>query len=123
MRGSSVIVCITEGIPPLDTASALYTVRQQGRCYGPEHTRDNISWMRSAKLGSCRVIFTCPGPVGVISRSGTLTYEVVDQLTKNGLGQSTCLGLGGDPVVGLELHRRVEDVSGRPGDRSRGPDR
>ena len=44
-----------------------------------------------------------PGPVGVISRSGTLTYEVVDQLTKSGVGQSTCLGLGGDPVVGLSF--------------------
>ena len=64
-----------------------------------------------------------PGPVGVVSRSGTLTYEVVDQLTKNGVGQSTCLGLGGDPVVGTQLHRCAQDVSGRPGDRGGGPHR
>lgn len=101
--GIRVIVCITEGIPPLDTASALHTVRQEGRILIGPNTPGVISPPDSCKVGIMPGYIHKPGPVGVISRSGTLTYEVVDQLTKNGLGQSTCLGLGGDPVVGLSF--------------------
>lgn len=101
--GIRVIVCITEGIPPLDTASALHTVRLEGRTLIGPNTPGIISPPESCKVGIMPGYIHKPGPVGVISRSGTLTYEVVDQLTKNGLGQSTCLGLGGDPVVGLSF--------------------
>lgn len=101
--GIKVIVCITEGIPPLDTASALQMVRQAGaKLIGP-NTPGIISPPEKCKVGIMPGYIHMPGPVGVISRSGTLTYEVVDQLTKNGVGQSTCLGLGGDPVVGLSF--------------------
>jgi succinyl-CoA synthetase alpha subunit len=101
--GIKVIVCITEGIPPLDTASALYSVKSNG-CYliGP-NTPGIISPPDKCKVGIMPGYIHKPGSVGVISRSGTLTYEVVDQLTKSGVGQSTCLGLGGDPVVGLSF--------------------
>lgn len=101
--GIQVIVCITEGIPPLDTASALYTVRNEGRYLVGPNTPGVISPGEQCKVGIMPGYIHKPGPVGVISRSGTLTYEVVDQLTRNGVGQSTCLGLGGDPVVGLSF--------------------
>jgi succinyl-CoA synthetase alpha subunit len=101
--GISTIVCITEGIPPLDTASALFSVRQENRILIGPNTPGVISPTEKCKVGIMPGYIHAPGPVGVISRSGTLTYEVVDQLTKNGLGQSTCIGLGGDPVVGLSF--------------------
>lgn len=101
--GIRLIVCITEGIPPLDTAAALYMVNQAaGRLIGP-NTPGIISPAERCKVGIMPGYIHMPGPVGVISRSGTLTYEVVDQLTKNGVGQSTCMGLGGDPVVGTSF--------------------
>jgi succinyl-CoA synthetase alpha subunit len=101
--GIKVIVCITEGIPPIDTAQALHFVRQSGcRLIGP-NTPGIISPGEKCKVGIMPGYIHKPGTVGVISRSGTLTYEVVDQLTKAGVGQSTCLGLGGDPVVGTSF--------------------
>jgi succinyl-CoA synthetase alpha subunit len=101
--GIGVIVCITEGIPPLDTASALYSVRAAGAVLVGPNTPGLISPPEQCKVGIMPGYIHKGGPVGVISRSGTLTYEVVDQLTKAGLGQSTCIGLGGDPVVGLSF--------------------
>ncbi|MGA8830233.1 MAG: succinate--CoA ligase subunit alpha [Desulfomonilaceae bacterium] len=101
--GIKVIVCITEGIPPLDTASALYTVKQNDSVLIGPNTPGIISPTEKCKVGIMPGYIHTAGPVGVISRSGTLTYEVVDQLTKAGMGQSTCLGLGGDPVVGLSF--------------------
>jgi succinyl-CoA synthetase alpha subunit len=101
--GIDVIVCITEGIPPLDTASALYTVKEKGKVLIGPNTPGIICPTEKCKVGIMPGYIHSPGPVGVISRSGTLTYEVVDQLTKAGMGQSTCLGLGGDPVVGLSF--------------------
>jgi succinyl-CoA synthetase alpha subunit len=101
--GIEVIVCITEGIPPLDTSSALHTVREEGRCLIGPNTPGVISPPERCKVGIMPGYIHKPGPVGVISRSGTLTYEVVDQLTKADVGQSTCIGLGGDPVVGMSF--------------------
>lgn len=113
--GVRVIVCITEGIPVQDAMKATAAVRQKGvRLIGP-----NCPGLITA--GQCKIgilpgnIFT-PGPVGLISRSGTLTYEIVDLLTKAGLGQSTCVGIGGDPVLGstfvdlLPLFEEDEDT-------------
>jgi succinyl-CoA synthetase alpha subunit len=101
--GIELIVCITEGIPPMDTASALRTVRFSNRRLIGPNTPGIIAPPHGCKVGIMPGYIHMPGPVGVISRSGTLTYEVVDQLTKNGMGQSTCLGLGGDPVVGTSF--------------------
>jgi succinyl-CoA synthetase alpha subunit len=101
--GIDVIVCVTEGIPPLDTAAALHVVKAQGKVVIGPNTPGIISPPERCKVGIMPGYIHKPGPVGVISRSGTLTYEVVDQLTKAGLGQSSCLGLGGDPVVGLSF--------------------
>lgn len=100
--GLGVVVCITEGIPTNEMVVASNYARSKGVILiGP-----NCPGIVSP--GKCKVgimpghIFT-PGPVGVISRSGTLTYEVVDNLTRAGLGQSTCIGIGGDPVVGTNF--------------------
>jgi succinyl-CoA synthetase alpha subunit len=101
--GIEVIVCITEGIPPLDTAAVLYTAKAEGRCVIGPNTPGVISPPDACKVGIMPGYIHKPGSIGVVSRSGTLTYEIVDQLTKVGLGQSTCIGLGGDPVVGLSF--------------------
>ncbi len=101
--GIKVIVVITEGIPPLDTASVLHAVREFGSTMIGPNTPGIISAPESCKVGIMPGYIHTPGSVGVISRSGTLTYEVVDQLSKAGVGQSTCIGLGGDPVVGLSF--------------------
>lgn len=97
--GIEVIVNITEGIPVADALKQYsYVTRYGATMIGP-----NCPGIVTA--GQCKVgimparIFT-PGPVGLISRSGTLTYEVVDSLTRAGLGQTTCIGVGGDPVIG-----------------------
>jgi succinyl-CoA synthetase alpha subunit len=97
--GISLIVCITEGIPVIDMTRAMIVVREHGaRLIGP-----NCPGMCTPGHGKIGIIpyqiFT-PGPVGFISRSGTLTYEVVALLTEAGIGQSTCIGIGGDPIIG-----------------------
>jgi len=97
--GISLIVCITEGIPVIDMTRAMLVVREHGaRLIGP-----NCPGMCTPGQGKIGIIpyqiFT-PGPVGFISRSGTLTYEVVFLLTEAGIGQSTCIGIGGDPIIG-----------------------
>jgi len=97
--GIKLIVCITEGIPVIDMTRAMLVVHAQGaRLIGP-----NCPGMCTPGHGKIGIIpyqiFT-PGPIGFISRSGTLTYEVVALLTEAGLGQSTCIGIGGDPIIG-----------------------
>jgi succinyl-CoA synthetase alpha subunit len=97
--GIKLIVCITEGIPVIDMTRAMLVVHEQGaRLIGP-----NCPGMCTPGHGKIGIIpyqiFT-PGPIGFISRSGTLTYEVVAILTEAGLGQSTCIGIGGDPIIG-----------------------
>jgi succinyl-CoA synthetase alpha subunit len=97
--GIRLIVCITEGIPVLDMARVLPFVRERGaRLLGPNCP--GLITPGSAKVGIIPAQICAPGRVGLVSRSGTLTYEVVNQLTRNGIGQSTCIGIGGDPLIG-----------------------
>jgi succinyl-CoA synthetase alpha subunit len=100
--GIETVVCLTEGIPTLDMiAVRQYMKGKDVRLVGP-NTPGVIS-PGSCKIGVMAGYIHLPGRVGVASRSGTLTYEVVDQLTKKGIGQSTCVGIGGDPVIGLSF--------------------
>ena len=97
--GIEVIICITEGIPVRDMIIARQIVESRGsRLIGPNCP--GVITPDEAKVGIMPGMIFTPGPVGLISRSGTLTYEAVDQLTKAGLGQSTAIGIGGDPVIG-----------------------
>lgn len=101
--GISLIICITEGVPPLDTLPVLYYLRgKKARLIGP-NCPGVISPQHRCRIGIMPSEIHMPGPVGVVSRSGTLTYEAVHQLTQVGLGQSTCLGIGGDPMVGTSF--------------------
>ena len=100
--GIEVVICITEGIPVSDMVPTYHYARSQGaRLIGPNCP--GVITPGQAKVGIMPAKIFEEGPVGVISRSGTLTYETVDQLTRQGLGQSTAVGIGGDPVVGTRF--------------------
>ena len=100
--GVKFIVAITEGIPVLDMTVVYPFVQERGvRLLGP-----NCPGLLSpgkSKVGILPGQIATPGPVGVVSRSGTLTYEIVYQLTTNGIGQTTCVGIGGDPIIGTNF--------------------
>lgn len=105
--GIEVVVCCTEGIPTQDMIAVKEYMRGVNtRLIGPNSP--GIISPGKCKIGVMAGYIHKPGEVGIVSRSGTLTYEVVEQLTKLGIGQSTCVGIGGDPIIGLNFVNILE---------------
>ena len=112
--GLSLVVLITEGIPPLDMLKIKHKLKHsKTRLIGPNCP--GIISPDIGKMGIMPVEIYKPGKCGVISRSGTLTYEVAAQLTNAGIGQSTCMGIGGDPIIGTTHRDALELFNNDPG--------
>lgn len=111
--GIKVIICITEGIPVQDMVKAKAFIENYDcRLIGPNCP--GVMTPGEAKCGIMPGFIHSPGRIGIVSRSGTLTYEAVDQVTKAGMGQSTCIGIGGDPIIGTTTKDAVELLMNDP---------
>jgi succinyl-CoA synthetase alpha subunit len=111
--GVPLVICITEGIPALDMLRVHHVLRSQGvRLIGPNCP--GATTVGGAKVGIIPGDIHRPGPVGLVSRSGTLTYEVVQAMTDAGVGQTTCVGIGGDPIVGTTFIDVLEMFNADP---------
>src|SRR5688572_28126118 len=111
--GLPLAVCITEGIPTIDMMKALTVVRARGmRLIGPNCP--GLITAGQAKAGIIPGHICQPGRVGIVSKSGTLTYEAIHQLTRLGLGQTTCIGIGGDPLIGTSFIDALTLFAGDP---------
>lgn len=111
--GIKVIICITEGIPVQDMVKAKAFIENYDcRLIGPNCP--GVMTPGEAKCGIMPGFIHTPGRIGIVSRSGTLTYEAVDQVTKAGMGQSTCIGIGGDPIIGTTTKDAVELLMNDP---------
>lgn len=112
--GIKLVVCITEGLPVKDMVRIIPYIRERGtRLVGPNSP--GVISPGKAKVGIMPGRIHKEGNIGVVSRSGTLTYEVVYHLSNNGFGQSTCMGVGGDPVIGTNLLDAMELFAGDDG--------
>ena len=99
------VICITEGIPTLDMVRVAAALKEFEDAPDRPELSGSYFARQVRRSASCRASIHKQGHVGLVSRSGTLTYEAVDQLTRLGIGQSTCIGIGGDPIIGTTLSR------------------